>query len=187
MLEGLGAILNDHMEKAMFYHSFPSKYTKHFRDTGKILADMTKINIVAYFDTLYLGDKKSEAIPRKPKTKSTSDDGDGKENDPAKSCNKHHMPRGGRGNGGCNTYNGGHMPRAKSTMDTILGSIAIRTATVATTSRQRTTALVAMAATATRIKIRMPITTLRILSLPRMQCADFEIFWPDIDTNSKIK
>lgn len=106
MLEGLGAIPNDHTEKEMLYHTFPGKYTKHFREAGKILADMTKVKIVAYFDTLYLEDKKLGVIPRKPK-KPTSDD-DGKENDHAKNRNKNRVPRGGpRNGGGRGSYNGG--------------------------------------------------------------------------------
>ena len=47
----------------MFFHSFPSKYQKSFCEAGKILADCKKVQVVAFFNTLYVKDKKSEPIP----------------------------------------------------------------------------------------------------------------------------
>ena len=112
MLEGKGTIPNEHTQKEMFFHSFPSKYQKNFRDAGKILADMKKVQVVTFFNTLYVEDKKSGTYAqlsnkRTNKNRHTSDDeDDDKENDYKKKRRPNHRGnRNGGGRGGRGGYN----------------------------------------------------------------------------------
>ena len=107
MLEGQGSIPNEHTsQKKMLFHSFPRKYQKSFCEAGKILADCKKVQVVAFFNTLYVQDKKSGTYAnlknKRDKKHQNSDDEDDKEiNYKKRSCKN-----GGRNGGGCGGYNG---------------------------------------------------------------------------------